>query len=56
MLNAEGKCVVNDWDHAGKIKRDLGRERQAFRTVSVILTQLGGCVLTDCTGNMAFKS
>lgn len=55
MLNAEGKVVVNDWDHAGMIERDPKGERQAFRTVSVTIVFSLRCrVLTGILGHMAF--
>lgn len=54
MLNAEGKVVVNDWDHAGLIERDPKGERQAFRTVSETIFGLEDHSLTCSLGDVAF--
>lgn len=53
MLNADGKVIVNDWDHAGPVIRDPGSPRHAFRTVSVTDFVLNDSVLTGSSGNMA---
>ena len=34
MLDDDGKVIVNDWDHAGKVRREPGARHKAFRTVS----------------------
>ena len=39
MLNEDGKVVVNDWDHAGKVHRDPGKPHKTFRTVSELETR-----------------
>ena len=34
MLDENGRGIVNDWDHAGKARREPGTPHKAFRTVS----------------------
>lgn len=33
MLESNGKAVLNDWDHAGKIEHSEGTPPKTFRTV-----------------------
>lgn len=35
MLNENGEAIVNDWDHAGNVKREPGKPHRTFRTVRV---------------------
>lgn len=52
MLNAAGKVVVNDWDHAGII-REGNVVVGTFRTVSLLCTPRVTSVLMLRLGDMA---